>query len=105
MMFREEREKKKPFLIIETVPVGPERHVSSGVTWHWLRDPDARSQGTHCTCTPWKARPAADEEVLCYQPECGKSFLRLQGDGILGWEIRTLSQSWVVPADWVTWAL
>lgn len=77
MMYRGEREKH--FLIIETVSVAPELHTFSGVSWHWLREPDARSQGTL-----WKARPAVDKEVLCYQHECGKSFLRLQGDGIFG---------------------
>lgn len=35
------RSKEKTFLIIETVPLVPEPHMSSGVTWHWLREPDS----------------------------------------------------------------
>lgn len=100
-----QRRKEKPFLIIETVPVAIELHMFSDVTWHWLWKPEARSQGNPCSCPPEEGRPIADKEVFCYQNEHGKSVLRLQEDGILGWEINTPLQSWAVPDDWVTRAL
>lgn len=48
--------KEKPFLTVETVSVVTELHMFSDVTWHWLREPGAKSQGNQCTWPLRKAR-------------------------------------------------
>lgn len=95
-----QKRKEKLFLTTETTPVVTELRMFSDVAWHWCREPDTESQGNHCTCPP------AEGRLISYdQYKHGSLFFELQGDGILGWEINTTSQSWAVPVDWVTWAL